>query len=842
MFLNRFAVTHPGPVYSLSPPNKTRIFMHKAPGEISAKSYIGLFFLTLSTLMFQVLLTRIFSVTMWYHFAFMAISIAMFGMTVGALIVYIAPTKFPAEKATTQLAAASLLFTVFAILGFLVHVYLPFRPLPTLKGLASVMITYSAISVPFIFSGVAVTIALTRFPARVSSLYAVDLVGASLGCVAIALLFEIMDGPTLVFFTAAVIAVAAAFFSWDARKFFLLGVSALMIAGLLGYCVVAKRAADDQHPILDINYVKGERAAPNYYQKWNAYSNIKVLGDPKELKGPLGWGISETYNGGARLPQLHMIIDSSAGTILTGWDGKTLSDIDYLRYDVTNLAHRLRPNADTLVVGVGGGRDILSALVFGAKSVTGVEINHVIVGMLKGRFADFTGHLNDNPKVHLINDEARSYMARTKDRFDIFQVSLIDTWAATAAGAFVLTENGLYTREGWDLFLSRLKPNGVLSYSRWYYKPKPAEAWRLVGLAAETLKARGVKNPREHVLAAATTFRWDALETAGSDRYVITALVSNEPFSAEDVATFEAACKELNFTVVVTPETTVDDTFAAILTPGDSTEFYRNFELNIAPPTDDNAFFFHMIRFRDLLNRQLLSQSLLEFNNKALTILALLLATVTILTVLCIFVPLVLTTKRAALAGAGGHFLYFGGIGAGFMIIEISQMQRLNIFLGHPIYSLAVVLFALLLSSGLGSFTTNGITAENLPRKGAMRMGLLLAVLALFGLVTPTVIHAFAAASTPARLLIAVLIVFPIGLFMGMAFPIGMKAAARAGRAGLTPWLWGINGALSVFASVLSMCIAIFAGVTAAFWVGFACYVIVAIAFWRNQRSAGYGG
>ena len=824
--------------------------------QLTARTYAGLFLITFATLMYQVLLTRIFSVTMWYHFAFMAVSIAMFGLTVGALVVYLLPKVFTNERANAQIAQTSLAFTVTTVISFLIHANVPFIPERNLVGLLSVAFTYLVISIPFFFSGVAVTLALTRFPRRVSSLYAVDLAGASLGCIAVVVLLNVTDGPMAIFATAVFAALGTVLFALESRAKVIVAVSVLAALALGVIAGIGTQMQARQTPLVQLRYGK-DKTEHSYdrddiasideasgeawtrmsvlYERWNAYSNVKVLGDPEEAIDPLGWGISDVYTRENLNPQLHMVIDNSAGTVLTKWDGKNLEAIDYLKYDVVNLAHHLRRDASTLAIGVGGGRDILSALAFDQKHVTGVEINGAIISMLKERFYEFTGRLASHPKVELVNDEARSYLARTTNKYDVLQVSLIDTWAATAAGAFVLSESGLYTKEAWDMFLDRLEPNGILTFSRWYYKQRPAEAWRLTGLAAESLKARGIENPRLHLLAAANPFRWGDFR---GDYLVMTLLVSNEPFTREDIDRFVAVCNEMKFEVVLTPDFARDETFALIASPGDRSDFYNSYDLNIAPPTDDNAFFFHMVRLQDIFNRELLSQSVVAFNNKALTVLGLLLITVLVLTVLCVFVPLALTSRQVPLAGAFPHFVYFAGIGVGFMVIEISQMQRLNIFLGHPVYSLTVVLFALLLSSGIGSFLTAGVTEESVARSGVWRLGALVAVLALFGFATPPLIEQFSSSPTWLRLLVATAIVMPIGVLMGMAFPLGLKMAERQGRHALMPWLWGMNGAFSVVASVATICITIFSGVTVAFWIGFATYVAVFLAFMVNARRA----
>jgi hypothetical protein len=292
----------------------------------------------------------------------------------------------------------------------------------------------------------------------------------------------------------------------------------------------------------------------------------------------------------------------------------------------------------------------------------------------------------------------------------------------------------------------------------------------------------------------------------------------------------------MQFELVVTPLTALDSNFATLASGQDLESFTRAFPINITPPTDDKPFFFNMLRLRDAFQVHLWQQSLVTFNMKAVHVLTVLLITVLVLTLFCILLPLILTTERSTLAGAAPLLVFFAAIGFGFMLIEISQMQRLIVFLGHPSYGLSVVLFAMLLASGLGSYLTRNVGNPGLKRSGATRLLLLLCVLVIFGLATPYVIHGCTAAVTPIRIILAAAILFPLGLLMGMAFPLGMKVASGKSES-LTPWLWGINGATSVSASVLAVAIALGVGISASFWTGFCCYLVAFLAFLSAGRN-----
>jgi SAM-dependent methyltransferase len=773
-------------------------------------SYAGLFLVTQATLMYEILLTRIFSVTMWYHFAFMAISIAMFGMTAGAVLVYFLPDYFKAERTNQHLGLFSLLFAISTVVSFFIDLRIPFM---TSDQLRIVSFTYLVTAIPFVFSGICVSLALTRFPLQLSKLYAADLAGAAFGCVALIFSLRIYDGPTTVLILTLLAAVASVLFLMDAPSRALLKLS-IACCILLAAFTVVQYGSD----LMKVQWAKGVVEDKPLYEEWNSYSRVRVVEDsgPQRI---FGWGLSPTVSPIQTVKELKLDIDAGAATVLTQFDGD-LTKLNFLQYDVTNMVHYIRPDSSVLIIGAGGGRDVLSALVFEQNRVVGIEMNTDVLKAVNEKFADFTGHLYKHPKVNFVNEEARSYVAWQKEKFDIIQASLIDTYAATAAGAFVLSENSLYTLEAWKIFLNHLKPDGVLTFSRWYF-PLPGQVYRLTSIATAALMELGVKQPRDHIVVV----------VGGQSQGVPmgTILVSNSPFSKRDLNTIKEVTEKLQFRTVLSPEYSIDPIFAAIASGTKFDSLAKNFPLDISAPTDDRPFFFYMQKFKDAF-----STDVPEQGEDALFVLGTLLILVLVLTSVCIFVPLFIKTRNQNTKGSGLLILYFAAIGFGFLLIEISQMQRLTIFLGHPTYSLSVMLFALLFSSGIGSYLTQDIQLASLKQDALRRFVLLLAALVLLGVLTPYVSRLFQSYSNPVRILIAIVLLFPAGLFMGMLFPIGMKMAS-GDREPIRPWLWGINGATSVCASVLAVVIALSFGISAAYWCGVAFYIIACVSLLRTK-------
>jgi SAM-dependent methyltransferase len=799
----------------------------------SAWVYAGLFCVTLATLMHEILLTRIFSVTMWYHFAFMAISIAMFGMTVGAVVVFL--RKDSTTALHSRLSASALGYALSLVLGFLVYLRIPFIGDTSAKSILFLTLSYVIIAVPFVFGGVTVALVLSAYRRDASTLYGADLIGAALGCVLLVNTLDVTDAGSAVFVVGVAAAIGAVFFAADGRDRPRLATAA-GLAGLLALLAFYNDAGTRQNaPLVRIRDTASNTQDAYRYVHWNSHSRVTVMGNPDVPSAAAGWGISDkTLAAKVQVRQLGMTIDTWAGTVITQFDGDT-SKLWYLKDDVTNIAHHLKKDADVFVIGVGGGRDVLSALVFDQKSVTGVEVNRDVLGATTKVFGDFAGHIEKNPKVTLAVDEARSYLTRLDRKFDIIQISLIDTWAATAAGAFVLTESTLYTAEGWTTFLSHLKPKGLLSVSRWYYPTRPGEAIRTASLAREALHRIGVKDPAAHVLMVKAPRAQGLPGALGNG--ISTILVSPTAFEPNDLAALDVEVDRLGFEYIATPTSTENAVYSTILSGSedDVQRFYSSYSLDVTAPTDDRPFFFQMLRLRDVFRP--LSESWLDPNRsnlEAIRLLAVLLVIVTVLTVVCIGLPIAWKSRRSDLAGSAPWLSFFFAIGFGFMFVEVSEMQRLMVLLGKPTYALSVVLFTLLVGSGAGSLSSNRVTdAGKLNPRVALTI--VVGVLAVFGLATPVVVHALVASPTPVRVLAAAAMLLPMGFVMGLPFPLGLRAAAA--RSELIPWLWGVNGAASVLCSVLATVVALGAGITASFWAGVLCYVGALVAYGVATRS-----
>src|SRR5262249_3226968 len=433
--------------------------------------------------------------------------------------------------------------------------------------------------------------------------------------------------------------------------------------------------------------------------RWNSFSRITV--GQSETIPPSMFGASPRMPS-STIEERALNIDGGAGTALYHFDGN-LESLRFLRYDVTNLAYAI-PNLKTgAVIGVGGGRDVLSQRLFGVSSVTGVEINPIIIDVLEQHFSDYTAiAFLDGVKFEV--DEARSWFARTPRSFDVIEMSLIDTWAATGAGAFTLTENGLYTVEAWQRLLGRLNPNGVFTVSRWYAPGEVNETGRLVSLAVATLLANGAAEPRRHLFLAAA-------------ENVATLIVAKSPLSPAAFRALKDAAKANEFTVLLSPDATAPSAMleAIVSAPDRHTLDWATagFYLDLTPPSDARPFFFNQLGFSKLLDPRVFSHfthtGVFAGNLIATLTLAILVLISITLVAVTIILPLQPTLREIGWPLALGGTGYFALIGIGFMMIEIALLQRMSVFLGHPVYALSVVLFSLILSTGLGSMASEGV-------------------------------------------------------------------------------------------------------------------------------------
>ncbi|HEY0709283.1 MAG TPA: hypothetical protein VGG33_20905, partial [Polyangia bacterium] len=562
---------------------------------------------------------------------------------------------------------------------------------------------------------------------------------------------------------------------------------------------------------------------PVEFEKWNSFSQITVA--------PAGASDHKW-----------IFIDADAATRI--WSGDIAKD-NYVaprrigEVRVASLVYAIRHDRTALIIGPGGGTDVISALHHGVPKVVGVEVNPIIVNdVVKGRYAGFTGDLYRNPKVHVVVDEGRSFIRRSGETYGSIQATLVDTWAASSSGAFTLSENNIYTVEAFEEFLGRLAEGGVISVTRWYDASQPKEYLRLLAVAREALEKRGVAPTEVHrhfVLAVDNERRG-------------TLLLGRDPLTPADVQTLADKAQEGSLRLLFAPhrptgpQGTADgaalvaheDAFlTSFLRAPSAQDFLARLPYDAGPVTDDRPFFFYNLRPADLLSLVGRLTSI-EINNLGVAILLALLLASIVLTALLVLLPLIIF-ERHALREERGRKLrvlgFFLCLGLGFILVEIGFMQTFVLFLGHPIYSLAVVLASLLAASGFGSaLSGRGVARFGLRGNVRVAIGALAAVLVVYAFALKPFFHALLGAPLFVRIILSVILVFIPGLLMGALLPSGVRAANQLG-AGTVSWAWGLNGAASVVGSILAMALSMNVGFTLALLVGIAVYGLGLVAF-----------
>jgi hypothetical protein len=759
----------------------------------------GVMLVSLSVLMLELILTRIFSVTMYYHFAFLAISLALFGSGASGIYIYLLPRFFRRERVSSQLAISAMLCAIALVTALALLLRMDLN-LTTFEGnYGRLILVYLVAGAPFFFGGLCISLALTHYADSVSRIYFYDLAGASMGCLLVIPALNILGGPTAMLAITLPLLGAAALFSQSGARYLTVPALALfvMAGGLLFY--------DYNSQAFAITNAKGEDGKKIILQKWNSFSRVTVSGDPEQ----------DSY--------LQIKIDSDAATSVGRFNGD-LAPHDNARHSITSLAYNLKEDRQpsVLIIGPGGGPDVVSALVFGAQKVTGVEINPIIAReIMLERFKQYSGSLYEHPKVKVVVDEGRSYIRSAPEQYDLIQATLVDTWAATSAGAFALTENNLYTVEAFKDYVTHLSPDGVLTMTRWLLDP-PQQELRLISLTRAMMDELGIPDPEQHIMLVK--------DRGQSDRLAVTYIFKRSAFSTDEVDKVKAICEKEGFGPLYLPGHPQDNIFTKLILAKDPKMIYKSYSLNIEPTYDNSPFFFNNLRISDFKQAFSLNYESQKTNLGMYVLVALLIITLVLVAAFLIG-PLALFRRevlRVARSKRLRLVFYFACLGIGFITVEISLVQKFTLFLGHPVYALAVILFSLLLFSSLGSYLTGRLEENYLARSGQRAIAAIWVVVLLYIAVLPFFFYNYVGLPLPAKIVMAIVFLIPLALVMGMPMPIGIRLANRE-EAALIPWAWGVNGATSVLGSVTTFIMAIALGFNQALVVGLVIYALAAI-------------
>ncbi len=799
---------------------------------ISRRHLLAIAIASFAILFFQIAATRVLSVILWYHWAFLSISLAMLGL--GAPGVWFALRR-PSPRALSWFLLSGGLAIPAAIVGVI--------RIGSSAGDWSVVACMGCLLVPMLLLGSAVCMLLLEAKGTaVGRMYGADLVGASIAAALVMPALAVVPTPHAIALIG-LLPIAAYWLVATAPSPSDDGLSDGLPEGPLTRAIVAlqntvtslRREITSLLCCLGVIAVAGttlidgplkigatkstdERTYTPDHIVWTPTARLTFVEMDALAKTQLGawmWGWG-TKMPEVKIPQVFMEQDCSAGTPISKFDGNTedMSRFEFLMFDVTTAGYQVRPPKRVAIIGGGGGRDILTALRAGVGAIDVAEFNPGVIETISTRFKEFSGDIYHAKGVTAHASEGRSFLTRSRGDYDLIQISLIDSWAATAAGAFTLAENNLYTVEAYKLYFQRLSADGLVSTSRWRGGHSRLEAGRLVLLNQQALRELGVARPDDHLMVISGT-------------NVSTVLTSKRPFDAKDIERARAVCDqrgfELDFPAPPRPDRDLDP--ATLLRDGPGATLARG--LLITPSTDDKPFFFQSLPVFGRFDPDFAKS--MGVNAQGVTALQILMMVLSTLTLVLFFAPFALGRWLRRREGFWRGSGYFAAIGLSFMFVEIPWLQRFVLYLGHPSVAAAVVIGSLLLGAGIGA-----LRSERLAGGRAARLWPLVPIVLAAGNVAMSpLFEATLGLPEAGRVAIAVALLLPIGFLLGHFFPLGMARFGDENKA----WYWAVNGACGVLAGVISLALAMALGFQAVAWIGVGGYVLAGALFATGRRA-----
>jgi len=774
--------------------------------------FVAIGLLSACVLSYEVLLTRLFSIVLWHHFAYMIISAAMLGYGASGTVLTLLKDKIASHFRLVYVMAA--IGVVFLMpLSFLLAQQVPFNPLELLwdkTQLAKLLAIYLLMMLPFFCGGFSIGLIFFRFGREAWRIYATDVLGAGIGSIGvIGLLFLLPPSKVLIALTAlALLATAIAIVELEMRAKWLIGVLlglALIMTVVLpdSWLQVHSSAYKDLNQTLNITgtQVIEERSSP--------LGQIKVV---KSSSIPFRHAPGMSLNATDEPPaQLGIFMDGDGPSVLTRFDG-TIATLAYLDQLTSALPYHVLERPSVLVLGAGAGSDVLQALYHGAVTVDAVELNHNVIDLVQQRFRNFSGNLYNQHGVRVHKAEARGFVNATHDRrHDLIQVALLDSFSVASAGLYSLSESYLYTVEALQTYLSRLTSGGMLAVTRWLTLP-PRDSLKLFATAISALERDGVSNPAARLVMIRG---WKT----------VTLLVKNSDFTTKEITAIKEFSRTRSFDLAYYPEMRADEANrynlleqsyyfegAIALLSSQRQAFLDRYKFYIEPATDDRPYFFHFFKWNaagELF--ALREQGGMPLIDWSYPLLVTTLVQAFVVSVLLILTPLAVSRFRRKLPTVWVA-LYFLSIGLAFMFMEIAFIQKFILFLAHPLYAVAVVLCSFLVFAAMGSWLAGRWQEKTTSRWHVPIAVMLMGVLSLLYLVIlPDLFQAFIHFSDLAKIVISLVLIAPLALCMGVPFPTGIMRLANSAQEAI-PWAWAINGCASVVGAVLATLLAIHLG------------------------------
>lgn len=799
----------------------TQLNLTSASNLSGFRRYLGVALLSASLLALQIVYTRIFSITIWHHFTYLIIGLALLGGGAGGT--FLAIKQWNEDKLAARLGGITIIYSISILFSLLIISFVGFDPLRrsemffTLFGL---VLYFIALFFMFSLGGICISGVFRLWSNNAHKLYFSDLVGAGIGILVIVWIIQAIGGPNAIVLMAIIALIAglllAGYIASHWRWIFgILGSMEILLFFIVVFnnpiTLPIPESKELGWALKNFGFKQPE------YTRWNHVARVDVLPEIVVKEPMIVGGVSRHYIESKTLeekeyPLKLVTLDGTSMTGIYKFNGN-IKDFEFLNHAIIGAPYQLLiSNPDTLNIGIGGGIDILLARLNGASSITAIELNSDVVHLLYGPYREYSGNLVDDPSTKVIVAEGRSFLERDDRQYDIIQGIGLDNLAALSGGAYVLAESYLYTVDAMQQVLDRLSPNGVFAWTRSAGEP-PRETLRLTALAAKALRQRGVENPASHI-AIVEDINFDSA----------TLLVSNRPFRQESMANLRRWANENRFEILHDPFVNTDTIYADYLYSPFPDMFENEYQFNIAPVTDDNPFFYNYYKWSNFrLDRVYSGRAGQQFPIGNL-ILITMMGLATLAALLFIILPLWFN-QRSGLKSIKvlQTLMYFSALGAAYIFIEVILIQRFTLFIGYPTKAITTTIFGLLVFSGIGSYFSPRICTSN--NRLRLVIAILVGLVVLYAVGLKPFLSSMLNIDDSIRSLIAILIIAPLALLMGMPFPTGIRQLGYQMQA-IIPWAWGMNGVFSVVGSVLVIIVSMASSFTMASIVGALLYAL----------------
>lgn len=796
--------------------------------------FFATFLVSAAAIAYEILLMRMLSIVQWNHFAYMIISLALLGY--GASGTFIALGKrFLEPRFELAFSVSALLFSITMVACLILGQRVPFNALELVwdpRQFIYLAVTFLVFSVPFFFAACCIGLAFTCRRPYINRIYFFDLLGAGLGAMSmVGLLFLLSVQHALIMLAVlALLASALMGLASTARKPLVITQLACLAMLLFGL--------PQGWLELRISEYKGlNQAVQVVDSKVLAVSSspLGLLTVVESPRIPFRYAPGLSINTVFEPPQqLAVFTDGDGMSVITRFDGN-LDALGYMGDVTAALPYALLDDPHVLILGAGGGADVLLALYNGAGKIDAVELNPQMTRLVTDTYADFAGHLYDDARITVHTQEARGFVARSTKQYDLIQVALLDSFAASGSGMQALNASYLYTVEAIQEYLQHTAPDGLLAITRWLKLP-PRDNLKLVATVLEAMQAMGIAEP-ERRLAMIRSWNTSTL------------LVKQGEFSEDEIAVITEFARSRSFDTAFYPSmpphaanrfNVLDQAFlydgVTALLGENADDFIARYKFHIVPATDDKPYFFHFFKWSALPEVMALRKrggaSLIEWSY------LILIATIVQAVVAGVFLILLPLSriKRSWPSGTGTRMGgYFFLLGLAFLFVEIAFIQKFILFLSHPLYAIAVVLSGFLVFAGFGS-AYSGRLARRVEPGGGSPVSIAVAGIAIIALIymalLPMLFQQLMGLADSIKIVISILLIAPLAFCMGMPFPIGLNRVAN-NVPDFIPWAWGINGFASVISATLATLLAIEFGFTAVILFAL-CFYIAAAAIIRN--------